>query len=723
VAIDDGHRKVSPGRESTGTDFYTVLQYYPDRQTCDLAPASTNQRGVLKSVPIAQPFGGAWELQSFHEPKLDRVVNSEHWGECPRGARWGQSLPIQQGDMARVSFAGEGQCDPIIVGFMRWRGDYGIPWVANQALSVENDYTKSTPPDDDVLNDRWDVLLPSGAWIRSTESGSWTIATAPVHRAIAFISLGYDGKITIKSRDDASYKVHMEFDAIANYGRIAIGELESSSFIEFRDGNINIRAAKDLNLYGANIFANCGAGGGSGSGAGLENLPTHDRQPGETDRLLTQNVGELTLQGADPTQVVSQVTNAPGLSADVSNELQGLTLEPDRLQQGVLDSFKPGMDTTAIAPRLTQLVGADVISGKLSEITSPIDFGSRFLAKQTGLPSWTLRQIPGILGDGKLPSIMTLLPEMSDRDILSQISHFAGTQLLNGLLPPAARNALQTAVAAIGNPGLSDRVAQITARSRQTPILYRLENGDGFDLISTVSQILGRYCIGGGNLLGGVAKLFDRDLLKSLPLPDVDLNKIQSVASQIENFFSNPHAPIDIPDLTAIAKEKLGQLSNVAPEIRDLLGKIPVNRLPLIQDMAKLSPSVLAEQFPFPRDATEELGSLLATVPQSDRDQLANFEGAEILGKLPSAVAQELVVHPQAIDSLPAPVIRGLFGNGGGGLFHIRTGSKLLVTQDPRSAQVLDRIESNEFHKVTEATEIERFAEYGELNMPDYWSD
>jgi hypothetical protein len=721
-SYEDGHRRVSPGRESNGTDWYTVLRYDPTWQLCDLAPASSNQRGIIRSVPIAQPFGGAWELQTFHDPVLERIVEPAHWGECPRGPRWGTSLPIQEGDMARVSFAGEGSSDPVIVGFMRWRGDYGIPWVANQVLAgIENDYTEQTPLDDDLLPDRWDILLPSGAWVRSTESGSWTIATAPVHRPVAWASLdGVSGKIKIKARNDDNYHIHAEFDPVSLEGRIAIGVLEDSSFIEFKDGNIRIRAKGDFKVYANNAEFNLtDQGAVEGAFGALTKVLSHIPQEGEVEELLAQAVGELTVQSDDPFQAKSVINNSQ-LTGAGRNQLNDIALNPEPVRDRVLSGFQDGQGTAAIARRLTQTIGADVLTGRLTQIDYQFDPSSLRLATSLGVPTWAVQGAAAIARENALPQILNLVQGLSNSDVLSQLSQFTGAGILNGQTITAARQALNQAVPS----EFSQQVQQVLSAIGSIPLASTVTGaGGGVDLAATVSQLLGRYVLQGNRRLGGAAQLFDYEALGNLPVSAATIARVIAIARQVESFVGNPYPATTPNQLTDEQILAINQFGAAPAEVRDLIANLPPEQRPAVRDLIRVPPETLQNQYQYQQTPIAETANLIAVLPEYLKVLLEEFEGWEVLGELRTPPDAEAIRDPRLIEGLPEMVIESHFAGAaaGAGVFWVRVASYALFSQDPELPAPLEPWEPREFHLVTEATEIERFTEYGNLNMPDYW--
>jgi hypothetical protein len=271
IPHDSTHRQVNPHLESSGSDHYTIKSYDPVFQVCDLYPAGSHQRGILKDVPIMQQTASTWETQVNHDPELDpdQILDPEQWGQTCRGPRAGTSTPVKPGDLALVQFLGESQSDPVIIGFLRWKGDYGIPWVANQTIGRRDDkYKQRLPQDDATFKDRYDFLHPSGSWVRYTRDGSITLSTAPADNARAFFTLTREGRIKIQARDEKknNYLVRLEFTPNKEgngEGRIAIGPEDDAANIWFTPhGDVHIRSRMDRRV---SLLAD-----GAGTQAGLE---------------------------------------------------------------------------------------------------------------------------------------------------------------------------------------------------------------------------------------------------------------------------------------------------------------------------------------------------------------------------------------------------------------------------------------------------------------------
>lgn len=163
--------------------WFSVVTYNPINQSCTVAPASQSQAGLLYDVPIAC-WGGSWQGQKRSPLKLTEVVEPGAWGESGLGPRWGLNLPVQQGDLALVEQGDSNQSAPYIVGFAP-----GVPGTLSPAaVGVEQGESPYG---------RFDLLLPSGAWAKVLEDGSWVISTGPVGGPAASIRLGADGTITL----------------------------------------------------------------------------------------------------------------------------------------------------------------------------------------------------------------------------------------------------------------------------------------------------------------------------------------------------------------------------------------------------------------------------------------------------------------------------------------------------------------------------------------------
>lgn len=163
--------------------WFSVVRYDPIKETCTLAPASQSQAGLLYDVPIAW-WGGSWQGQKRSPLKLTKEVSPAAWGASEQGPRWGLSLPVQQGDLAKVEWPEGNQSAPFITAFLR-----GVPGTVGPAF-IGSEQGESP-------HGRFDLLLPSGAWARSLNDGSWVLSTGPVGGPAASIRLGANGTITL----------------------------------------------------------------------------------------------------------------------------------------------------------------------------------------------------------------------------------------------------------------------------------------------------------------------------------------------------------------------------------------------------------------------------------------------------------------------------------------------------------------------------------------------
>lgn len=135
-------------------DLYQVISYDPIAYTCNVAPASQNARGILRNVPISCWWGGSWEIQQRYSPPFPE--------RAEQGTRWGMGLPIQPGDYCLV--ARFDAVSAYIIQFLPgWRGVRGPSTVGQQ--------------NGEPVEDRLDLLHPSGAWLRCLQDGTWILNT------------------------------------------------------------------------------------------------------------------------------------------------------------------------------------------------------------------------------------------------------------------------------------------------------------------------------------------------------------------------------------------------------------------------------------------------------------------------------------------------------------------------------------------------------------------
>ena len=188
--------------------LYTVLSYNPIFNACDLSPAGQSAKGILRDVPIACFWGGTSESQQSHYPRFP----PEAIAPAPR---WGVVYPVQPGDFAQVDFLGGDQSSAVITGFIcNWRGTRGPAYLAQEI--------------GEPIKNRYDVLLPSGAWLKSLEDGSWIIAAAPAKSPACSITLKADGSVVI----NAPGGVHITNDAestINGKGIVVIGGMDDDN--------------------------------------------------------------------------------------------------------------------------------------------------------------------------------------------------------------------------------------------------------------------------------------------------------------------------------------------------------------------------------------------------------------------------------------------------------------------------------------------------------------
>jgi hypothetical protein len=167
-------------------------------------------------------------------------------------------------------------------------------------------------------------------------------------------------------------------------------------------------------------------------------------------------------------------------------------------------------------------------------------------------------------------------------------------------------------------------------------------------------------------------------------------------------------------------QQQLLQLIDIPVEIRDLLAGLQPDQW--TDFFNNLDPNTLGNNHVFDRGTIDRLQQLVGQVPDSVVTKLQEFEGVETLGELPQEVAEEVLKNPAVVNHLPAPVVRGFSGGtAGDGVFHVHVASYALFSQDPELPEPLQKWEPREYHYVTETTEIERYKEYGPLNMPDYF--
>lgn len=763
---DSNHRRVKPSRESTGSDLYTVTSYDAIAQTCDLSPMTVNQRGKLMNVPICQAFGGAWERQIGHKPAV-QPVDAELWGNAPRGPRWGVSLPIQPGDVARVAYVAESMSDPVITGFYRWGGNYGIPWVANQVLGKrDTHYSQQLPPDDGDVYGRYDLLLPTGAWTRSGNKGSWTMATAPVHLPKAWMALDASGKIRLRARSgDDEYDMIFELDAEAKTARLSVGPLNSSSHIEIKDGDIVLRAKRKVLVFAEEFKVELRKQDATTQSILAPLARMNPADIADTDKMLalgTEAAGKLVLSGHPPALAAAELFKSPLLQGDVKNKIADLALGGNPLGHA-LSGFVDGMDTSAIASQLTKVIGAQSLTGSLEELTSKLDLGK--LSETLNIPSWIGKEVQAIASANPLQSVLDIAGGMQPREMITEAARHLGSNILDGADPAAAREAILGQIN--GLPGGLGNIIQ-----KQLPKIGMFPFPSGAD-VPSVAQRLGAHILEGNDDIAGPARIFDSIDFDSLGLGEGTLTQVKAIASQVERAFSQNEVPglgeiSQIPGLDKlidVPKEIRGAIANLEPDLHTLLpklagladvGKIPdlqniVGQLSglgdpskLFQNLEQLPQELLGQIEGLPKDLLPQLETLISGNPA---ELLKTFANSEILGEM-SGVLNKLPtdllgkVHdlpeklmgklkdlkPEALAGLMGDPeaaidqITSLFGGLGGlkdlGIFRVRS---IRQRQLPALAKPLAEWEAQLPNVTTGAPAIERYQEYGTLDMPDFW--
>lgn len=722
-------RRIDPFRNSLGSDLFVVERYDPQFQTCDLAPASINQRGKLSQVPIFCMFGGAWELSSHYEPSLGLDVDTEQWGNAPRGARWGMNVPIQPGDMARVEYQGESASDPVITAFFRWRGDFSPAWLANQVFSESNEFTRETPDSDDVLADRFDILLPSGAWMRSTQDGAWTICTPPVNRPNAWFSLFPNGQIKLKARDDDDYQIHLEFDPRSKEGRISVGALEDSTFIEFKDGNLRIKAQHDIRLDAERIVGNAipQLGTAGGLGALLSN-PGAAITGGSLPGLAAAAAGQLVLNGGGGTAGLNLLASTD-IDGDIRNRISDMILDNGRQWlDDTIGGLRELTSVEAIADQLQKITGVQSLLGELPTLFQRLDLSSLSMVRALGLPSWIGDQIKDALDNSSTANAILNnleLPDPADytnnTKLLEDICRYAGAQILSGSSPSSVRDLIKDEY--------EGTIRTLLTRLATTPIhtTRRSANSEPDWLQSTAIR-LGRYVLTDNDALGGRTPILNLNFLQNTDLDPGLANQVRTIGRQMERYASNPHGLVG--ELPTWIENNLPNLASIPVELRDAIAKLPASLVSQIPELARglLSGENEDEDHPFHTHTADDdnLGiaaSIIGTMPDELKQLIADLPDDLMLdvSQLPDRLRSTVLTHAQGlIDRLPDSVICSIFGGASSltaGIFDVkvlRTGGFSFL---PQLGNVLERWVSEEFHRSTEAPPIERFQEYGALNL------
>ena len=702
---------------------FIVENFYPETGEVDLIPDTLTQRGRLSRVPVKAPFGGSWEAQQSVEEGVASFFSGESWGNSARGPRWGMHLPVEPGDIAIVQYMGGGQSDPVVTAFIRGNGDFTVAWTANQVLSEQNDYTDETPDDDGLLDGRFDLLLPSGAWLRSGFEGSWTIATPPVDRAKSFVSLHPNGRIVVKARAGEEYKIHLEFDPATETGRIVVGSLENGSVIEFKDGNISILPKKNLTLQGENITGHCRPSGISVGTDALQENPSAAINDRELPQQVNQAAGQQAMQSAVASQspqpaVVALTTNPaeaiaietlavlPPVDAikaamlsdsSIDGALRGrigdLLADPEQLMAAAQGGFAGELpNDLARGDRLTKLFGASTLNGDVDfgAIWGELDLGNLNIAQEIGIPTWegtqlleqvrngvglpTELSLPGL--DGSV-SEFTLIEDMSDSDLLNAVCQVIGNHLLNGESPQFAHGALLENLDALGGDWLERVRDEILPRLNAIPMRSPKNESGEKNLQGVASQRVGKFALQGNRMLGGKAwNLMGQDFLEKTGTSGNDYSQLSRCAVQLEQFAGAPHTLVDGADLPTSVRDNLGLINAIPPEIRQLISTLPTD---LMEHLPQLAQGQLGSleglfeansDFPIPSgDACDVAGILTQAtsfLPDWDMDERALGSILQLAPpEIQDMIAQFSPDLIQGLQGLDAEQLQGLMQNPG----------------------------------------------------------
>lgn len=181
----------------TDADLYQIISYDAQSYTCNLAPATQNARGILRNVPIGCFWGGSWEIQQRYSPPFPDRASS--------GSRWGIGFPVQKGDYAIVRYLD--QTTAYIAAFLPgWRGVRGPAYAGQQA--------------GEPIADRFDLLHPSGSWVRILQDGTWKLTT-PENSVTITIDAG--GAVTVDAAQiNLNGGVHINGNADINGKRVMV---------------------------------------------------------------------------------------------------------------------------------------------------------------------------------------------------------------------------------------------------------------------------------------------------------------------------------------------------------------------------------------------------------------------------------------------------------------------------------------------------------------------
>jgi len=693
-------RQIYPARDAVGSDLYTVLKYYPLWELVDLAPASINQRGILSKVPVSIGFGGSWEMQANHEPRI-QTVDPALWGNIERGPRWGISYPIQQGDLCRVEYQGESMSDPVVVAVYRSGGDYGPAWVANQVVGPrDTPYTRLLPADDSGLENRFDLTLPTGAWLRSGGRGSWVLSTSPINQPRAFLSMdSASGAIYLKGANSSGeYTTSIELNPEAEIVRLAAGPEGATSHVELNGGNLTLRAMKDLEIFAQNLKVDLAPQGAAGVGAALS--PIQDLAPGTSDAetlsLASEAAGNLVTQGFTGPYAAAELFNNPALDGALRNRVEGLALELNPVAAAIA-GFTQNMSDGDMAQQLIRTIGAKALGGELGQVLDRLDLGK--LAGALNLDSWDLDDldINGILDRG-LDLGELLSGELEDRANLRSCCQWVGEQIMGGGRPAEVRDRLREELGDFGG-GLLDQLGDIP----------------GLPTLPDAAQRLGRYILSGNDSLGGPAQLFT-ELEKQKLVLAAGGSRVRRLANQVERMMTQA----EIPDLAAAAgMGSINDLLHLPSELRGAIARLPKDLIPQLPDYFA---GIGALGSGDPSAAVEAVFDRMPDELRAAAQQL----GGQIFGELPDLGDDTLagiLADPQAaLDGLS-----GLFSGAQGSLLIGKVDVNSIINTQlakplPKLPAELQPFAEALRDVVTSADPISRVSEYGLLKLRSEWN-
>jgi hypothetical protein len=710
-----------------------ISAYDPLRQRCTIVPYNPDGGPTLSDVPLGVGWNGSWERQQQYGGTIGPLMNAEQWGNSPRGPVWGQTHPIEPGDIVLIQYLG---ADPVITAIVPDLAamHHSPAWVANQVHSTPNDFTKETPAADDEPQGRYDTLLPSGGWLRGLADGSWVVATCPVDRPKTFMVLNADGSFKLKARNADQYNIHVEFDANTESGRICVGPSEGGSAIEFKDGNITIRAKKQIRLYAEKIEGDVRAQKPSaidglleaGASAALASLGGPVAQMAGEAVLgglfsAAGKKGTVILDAKKKKGLFSQLLNAPGIDAALRGQISQLLVNPGELLNQVTAGFEGLTDPIAIGQQLSGLLGAGALNGLVQDIQSPLDLGK--IASTLGIPSWVAGALKGQIPS--LPELIDIVDDlriMPDHKLLDEVLKRIGGAAMGGELAPGAIAQAQAQIADLPS-SLRNRIKPLLEEDLDTTPLLTPETD-----LETAAQRTGLLIAQGETMLGGKVDLFGPLLPQLQELPN--FQNIGNAIDGIEQYFSNPFTVVedDIPGILSIAAE---QLDGIPPELRSLLQELPST------DLARF-PELLAQ--------TLDLNAL-TDIPGAEevyREFVGGFDQiAGLLKQVPPEVTQLLQsIAPEVFEALaqvPAvledpigqltanvPFLGAVFGatglKGGAGLFDVRVSKRAQFDRTPKAPKPMAGLNtSEEFHPQTTSAPITHIQEYGALELPDYF--